>query len=123
MTNTRNTPIEAFEAQFPARVERYAVRRGSGGSGKQRGGEGIERRIVFLAPVRLTWVADRARRGPWGLAGGEPGARGRSARVALRRVAGEALGGSAVVDLERGDAIEVATPGGGGHGRPGRRAR
>jgi N-methylhydantoinase B len=123
MTNTRNTPIEAFEAQFPARVARYAVRRGSGGSGKRRGGEGIERRIVFLAPVRLTWVADRARRGPWGLAGGEPGARG-VARVwrsgALRA---EPLGGSAVVDLERGDAIEVATPGGGGHGRPGRRAR
>jgi N-methylhydantoinase B len=123
MTNTRNTPIEAFEAQFPARVARYAVRRGSGGSGAQRGGEGIERRVEFLHPVRLTWVADRARSGPWGLAGGGRGAPGgaRVWRAGARRP--EELGGTAVVELARGDALELETPGGGGHGRPGRRAR
>lgn len=122
MTNTRNTPIEAFEAQFPARVARYAVRRGSGGVGARRGGDGIERRVEFLAPVRLTWVADRSRRGPWGLAGGGEGAPG-AARVEFARGRHAELGGKSVLELGAGDAIEVATPGGGGHGRAARGGR
>jgi len=82
MTNTRNTPIEALENQLPVRVLRYTVRRGSGGRGLHRGGDGIRRRLRFLRPVRVGFVAERTRCGPWGLAGGGDGAKG-GARVRL----------------------------------------
>jgi N-methylhydantoinase B len=123
MTNTRNTPIEALESELPVRVLRYGVRRGSGGAGARPGGDGVERRLLFLAPARVTWVGTRAQHGPWGLAGGEPGARG-SARVlrsSSRRE--EALPDSGVVDLVAGEGLSVLTPGGGGHGRARRSAR
>lgn len=117
MTNTRNTPIEAFELDLPVRVRRYAVRRGSGGKGARPGGDGIERELLFLAPARATFVATRRDVSPWGLAGGASGERGR-ARV---RRAGQRgwrpMDPEGAVDLERGDRIEIATPGGGGHGR------
>ncbi|MEW6073702.1 MAG: hydantoinase B/oxoprolinase family protein, partial [Planctomycetota bacterium] len=83
MTNTRNTPIEALETAYPVRVLACGVRRGSGGAGRHRGGEGIVKRLLFLAPCRVSWVAERQERGPGGLAGGGAGRPG-GARVAAR---------------------------------------
>jgi N-methylhydantoinase B len=117
MTNTRNTPIEALENALPVRVMAYDVRRSSGGAGKHRGGDGVRKRLRFLAPVHAGWVAERQRRGPWGLAGGRAGSPGR----AVVRVAGEArdepLAGKASVRLPAGSELEVWSPGGGGWGR------
>jgi len=117
MTNTRNTPIEALETHYPVRVVSYTVRRGSGGAGRHAGGDGVVRRLRFLAPVRVGWVAERQSAGPWGLAGGEPGQPGR----AFYRAAGERrntrLAGKAGVELAAGSELEVRTPGGGGFGR------
>ena len=116
MTNTRNTPIEALENEYPVRVEEYTVRRGSGGRGAHFGGDGISKRVRFLRAAQVAWVAERQTRGPWGLAGGESGERG-SARV---RVGGEEtwreLPGKSALNLDGGSEIEVRTPGGGGFG-------
>jgi N-methylhydantoinase B len=119
MTNTRNTPIEAFERQFPVRVLRYAVRHGSGGAGARRGGDGIDKRLLFLAPCAASWIADRQTRGPWGLAGGERGAMGHAELV--RRGSCTRLGSRASFRVDAGDEVALATPGGGGHGRDGAR--
>ncbi|MCY3003154.1 MAG: hydantoinase B/oxoprolinase family protein [Planctomycetota bacterium] len=115
MTNTRNTPIEEFERRFPVRVARCTVRRGSGGKGARAGGDGIEKRLEFLAPARVAWIADRTSAGPWGLAGGGRGAVGRAEHV--RKAGRRALGARATLSVERGDALELFTPGGGAHGR------
>ena len=119
MTNTRNTPIEALENQLPVRVLAYTVRRGSGGKGARRGGDGVRKRLRFLAPVRVGWVAERGETRPWGLAGGEPGAcGGASSRDPGARRA-RPLAGKAAIDLDAGSELEVLTPGGGGHGSSG----
>src|SRR5439155_1678277 len=76
MTNTMNTPIEALEAYYPLRVQRYAVRRGSGGRGRHRGGDGVVRELEFLAPAQVTLLAERRRVAPYGLRGGSPGSTG-----------------------------------------------
>src|SRR5206468_9733782 len=78
MTNSLNTPAEALEYAYPFRVTRYAVRRGSGGAGRFRGGDGVVREIELLADARVTILSDRRERGPYGLAGGEAGAAGRN---------------------------------------------
>ncbi|MBI5431577.1 MAG: hydantoinase B/oxoprolinase family protein [Planctomycetes bacterium] len=116
MTNTRNTPIEAFELGFPARVLWYALRPNSGGSGEHRGGDGLVKRVHFLAPVQAGWIADRSRRGPWGL-GGQRGAASRAARVD-RRGGVQELGSKVSLALAAGEGLALATPGGGGFGRP-----
>jgi N-methylhydantoinase B len=137
MTNTRNTPVEALEHCFPLRVRATRIRRGSGGRGRWRGGDGIVREIELLAPARVTVISDRRVRGPYGLAGGSDGAPGAN-RVAcgpgrvvaplsgagLRvsrgsaRAGSSALPGKFTVDLEAGAVLTVASPGGGGFGRP-----
>jgi N-methylhydantoinase B len=122
MTNTRNTPVEALEAHLPVRVLRYAVRRGSGGSGARRGGDGVEKVLAFLAPVHLAWVAERQRRGPWGLAHGGPGRPGRAELLGSGRGRAERLGARVARVLPAGARVRLATPGGGGHGRAGPRA-
>ena len=76
MTNSWNTPVEALEHQMPLRVREYSIRRGSGGSGARRGGDGIVREWEFLEPAKVTLLSDRRRRGPYGLQGGAPGAPG-----------------------------------------------
>src|SRR6478736_3335907 len=76
MTNTKNTPIEALERAFPMRVLRYRLRRGSGGAGAARGGDGIERDLLMLEDVTVSLITERRVSRPWGLAGGEPGATG-----------------------------------------------
>jgi N-methylhydantoinase B len=123
MTNTRNTPVEALESELPVRVTRYAVRRGSGGRGGKRGGDGVVRELEFLAPVDVSVLSDRRRTPPWGLAGGGAGARGRNV-VVLRGTRPGAKGareiempGKFSYHLGPGDRVRIETPGGGGFGR------
>ncbi len=115
MTNTLNTPVEAFEHQFPVRVESYHIRRGSGGAGEHRGGDGIVRELRFLAPAEVTILSDRRERGPWGLAGGEPGKPGRN--TLTRRGSKTRLPGKTRIEVREGDLLRIETPGGGGWGR------
>jgi 5-oxoprolinase (ATP-hydrolysing) len=117
MTNSRLTDPEVLEARFPVLVERFAVRRGSGGTGAHRGGDGVVRRLRFLAPMTAAILSDRRRVAPFGLEGGGPGAVGRNTVV---RAGGavETLGGAAVAEMAPGDAIVIETPGGGGFGEP-----
>ena len=115
MTNTLNTPIEALEIAFPFRIERYGLRRGSGGAGRQHGGDGIVREYLLLAPATVTVQSERRSVAPWGLAGGEPGACGRNL---LLHPDGreELLPAKFTRRLAAGDRLRVETPGGGGWG-------
>jgi len=114
MTNSWNTPVEAFERQYPLRVGRYEVRRGSGGAGKNAGGDGIVREIEFLTPCDVTILSDRRARGPYGLAGGEPGRVGRN--VLLRGRKQVKIAATANFMTRAGDVLRIETPGGGGWG-------
>jgi N-methylhydantoinase B/oxoprolinase/acetone carboxylase alpha subunit len=119
MTNTRNTPTEAFERAFPVRVLRYALRRGSGGAGAAPGGEGIERDLEVLEPVTLSLITERRMSPPWGLAGGEPGAVGENWLLpAGDEACAERLPDKCTVHLRAGDVVRMLTPGGGGWGPP-----
>jgi N-methylhydantoinase B len=119
MTNTRNTPIEALEHAIPVRVRATRIRSGSGGAGRTRGGEGIVRAIELLAPARVTVISDRRRLPPYGLRGGRPGARGvNRVQSDATRGASRALPGKFQIDLEANAVLTVASPGGGGYGRP-----
>lgn len=115
MTNTRNTPSEALELAYPLRVEEYRLIPDSGGKGRHRGGDGVRRTIRFLGERgMMTIIADRRRRGPSGLQGGEPGRRGRDR---IRRGSTEtALPGKTTLPVRKGDVIVVETPGAGGWG-------
>ncbi len=115
MTNSWNTPIEAFEHQYPLRVRRYEVRRGSGGRGSNAGGDGIVREIEFLDSADVTILSDRRRRGPYGLAGGKPGKPGRNSLTHAGRIS--AVGSKANFQVAAGDTLRVESPGGGGWGR------
>ena len=110
MTNTLNTPVESLEQHYPLLVRRYAVRKGSGGAGRFRGGEGVERELEFLAGTRVTLLTERRRRAPWGLAGGGTGA------VGENRLNGVLLPGKVAFVAKAGDRLLVRTPGGGGWG-------
>ena len=110
MTNTLNTPIEALELAYPLRVERYALRLGSGGAGKQRGGNGVVRELRVLEPCSLSVLAQRRAMAPLGRAGGADGAPGRTL------VNGVDLPASASRQLAAGDVVRIETPGGGGYG-------
>ena len=115
MTNTRNTPVEALEHYLPIRVERYSLRKGSGGSGKFRGGDGIEREFEFLAPAQVNILSERRKFSPYGLAGGEAGKRGRN--ILIRNGKKIALSGKASFRANPGDRVVIETPGGGGYGK------
>jgi N-methylhydantoinase B len=114
MTNTLNTPVEALEYTYPVRVQRYALRQGSGGSGQHRGGDGLVREIEFLCPATVTILSERRRTAPYGMAGGQPGAPGRN--VLTRAGVEEDLPGKAEVRVSAGDILSLRTPGGGGWG-------
>ena len=115
MTNSLNTPAEALEYAYPLRVRAYRLRRGSGGRGARRGGDGVVREIETLAHARMSLLADRRRRAPYGLMGGEDGRTGRDSIVRNRRARRiEAKGSS---ELQPGDRVRIETPGGGGHGK------
>ena len=116
LTNTNNTPAEIIEAEFPIRIVRHALRRGSGGRGQHRGGEGSEREYLVLAEeMSLTTMFERRVIPPWGLAGGEAGA---PFRCELRKEAGasEELRGKANLLVHAGDVVVFETSGGGGYG-------
>jgi N-methylhydantoinase B len=110
MSNTLNTPVEALELEFPLRAIEYSVRRGSGGAGAHRGGDGVVRELEALAPMHYSLITERRRNAPAGASGGAPGERGRN------RLNGEELAAKAGGELQRGDRLRVETPGGGGHG-------
>jgi N-methylhydantoinase B len=115
MTNSLNTPAEALEYSYPLRVMKYALRAGSGGEGKHRGGDGIVREIEVLADATVTMLADRRKSRPYGLAGGEDGAPG---RTEILRADGsiELMPSKGSTRLRRGERVRIETPGGGGWG-------
>ncbi len=120
MTNSLNTPVEALEYAYPLRVREYAIRSNSGGRGKQRGGDGVVREIEVLVDARMSLLADRRRRAPYGLAGGEAGRTGRDALVRVddgRHARSRRIDAKSSHDLKAGDRIRIETPGGGGHSR------
>jgi N-methylhydantoinase B len=110
MSNTLNTPVEALELEFPLRVTTYAVRRGSGGDGRHRGGDGVIRELEALADMDYSLLTERRRHAPPGARGGQPGAKGRNL------IDGEELPAKARGSLARGQTLRIETPGGGGHG-------
>jgi N-methylhydantoinase B/oxoprolinase/acetone carboxylase alpha subunit len=119
MTNTRNTPIEAFERAFPMRVLRYGLRRGCGGAGQHPGGEGIERDVEMLEDVTVSLITERRDSQPWGLAGGDPGAVGENWLVPQGDESrAERLPAKCTIQLRAGDVLRMLTPGGGGWGSP-----
>jgi N-methylhydantoinase B len=112
MSNTLNTPVEALEREHPMLIERYAVRRRSGGAGANRGGDGVVRAYRLLERMRVSVITERRRHRPQGAAGGGPGAAGEN-RLNDKRVPAKAS-----FDLVAGDLLEIRTPGGGGWGAP-----
>jgi N-methylhydantoinase B len=117
MTNSLNTPAEALEYAYPVRLRRYSLRPDSGGRGLHAGGDGIVREIEVLTDAQVTLLADRRSRGPYGLAGGNDGARGRTVVVHLDG-SEEELAGKCSVRLRSGERVRVESPGGGGWGAP-----
>lgn len=111
MTNTRNTPIEALEMDFPLRLTRYALRRGSGGQGLHRGGDGLIREYELLEPATVTLLSERRHHPPWGAAGGGAAAPGSN------WINGEPIAAKCQLECRAGDRLTIATPGGGGWGK------
>jgi N-methylhydantoinase B len=112
MSNTLNTPVEALEREFPLRVVQYARRRGSGGAGRWRGGDGVVRELEALRDLEFSLIAERRRHAPRGAAGGQPGATGRD------EIDGEPIPGKVTGTLRAGQRLRIETPGGGGYGSP-----
>jgi N-methylhydantoinase B len=112
MSNTLNTPAEALELGYPLRVRRYALRRGSGGEGRFRGGEGVVRELEVLEPCRFSVVSERRTHAPAGERGGGPGGRGRNL------LNGKEIAAKLTRELAPGDVVTIETPGGGGFGAP-----
>ena len=116
MTNTRMTDPEVLELRFPVRVEEFSIRRGSGGAGRHRGGNGVVRKLRFLEPMTVTVLSSHRVVPPFGLAGGEPGQCGNNFVV---RSGGDVvlLKGNDEVEMNGGDLFVMETPGGGGFGK------
>jgi 5-oxoprolinase (ATP-hydrolysing) len=117
MTNSRLTDPEVLEWRFPVRLSSFEIRRGSGGAGAHRGGDGVRRRVLFLEAMTAVMLANRRRVPPFGAAGGAASAAGRNW---VERADGtvEHFGATAKVDMQPGDTFVVETPGGGGFGKP-----
>jgi 5-oxoprolinase (ATP-hydrolysing) len=116
MTNTRLSDPEILERRYPVRLQEFLIRRGSGGAGRQRGGDGAVRRVEFLKPLTLSLLTQR--RGshpPYGMAGGEPGALGRNTLIGADGTV-RALPGIVQINVQAGDVLVIETPGGGGFG-------
>lgn len=114
MSNTLNTPVEALEYAYPLRVTQYSLRTGSGGPGQHPGGDGLVRAIQFLQPVTATITSERRAQPPYGLQGARPGQCGRN--TLIRQGEEQELPGKTTLDLQAGDILRIATPGGGGWG-------
>jgi N-methylhydantoinase B len=117
MSNTLNTPIEALEIEFPLLAREYAVRRGSGGPGATRGGDGIIREIEACSPMSFSLLTERREQSPPGAAGGSPGKSGRNILIETDSPEARDLPAKVEGTLREGDRIRVETPGGGGFGR------
>jgi 5-oxoprolinase (ATP-hydrolysing) len=115
MTNSRLTDPEVLEWRFPVRLESFAIRRGSGGTGRHRGGDGVERRVRFLEPMTAVMLANHRRIAPFGVAGGQSGAVGRN-WVERSDGTHEEFGATCKVEMHAGDVFVIQTPGGGGYG-------
>ncbi len=116
MTNSHITDVEILEARVPIRVRRFAVRRGSGGAGRWRGGDGLIREFEALVPLTVSILSQRRARAPYGVAGGDDGAPGRN--TVIRDGDEREVGGRAQLELAPGDRVRIETPGGGGFGTP-----
>lgn len=112
MTNTRITDPEVLEARYPVRVVEFSVRRGSGGDGRWRGGDGLIRELEFLSPLTVSIVSDRRTTLPFGICGGH------AAEPGQNLLNGKSLPGRAEFQVSRGDHLRIETPGGGGYGPP-----
>lgn len=117
MTNTRITDPEILEKRYPVLLRQFAIRRNSGGNGKYRGGDGLVREIEFLQPLNAAILSERRVYAPYGLQGGEPGARGQNLLIKKNGDVID-LGGKNETTVEPGDRIRILTPGGGGFGSP-----
>jgi 5-oxoprolinase (ATP-hydrolysing) len=119
MTNSRLTDPEVLEWRFPVLLESFEVRRGSGGAGRWRGGDGSVRRVRFLEPLVAAILSEHRRVAPHGMAGGSPGKPGRNW---VQRASGEILqlGACDQIEMRPGDCFVIETPGGGGYGTPAR---
>jgi N-methylhydantoinase B len=118
MTNSWNTPVEVFEQVYPVRLRRYAVRRGSGGAGLYRGGDGIVREVELLTATQVGFLSDRRNHGPYGLAGGKDGLPGRNVLVSGGKT--QQMPGKCAFSAKAGTLLRIETPGGGGWGPPAR---
>ena len=116
MTNSRLTDPEVLELRYPVLLEQFKIRKGSGGNGRYKGGDGTVRTVRFLEPMKASILSNRRKVPPFGLQGGEPGALG---RTSVRRVDGseEELASTQTIEVAAGDSVTVETPGGGGFGR------
>ena len=117
MTNSLNTPVEALEYAYPFRVRRYGLRRGSGGAGKFRGGDGLIRELELLADAQVTLLAERRKFRPYGLQGGDDGAAGKATLLLPEAAAEEVLPGKCSLRVPAGTVLRLDTPGGGGWGK------
>jgi N-methylhydantoinase B len=115
MTNSLNTPAEALEYAYPMRVCEYSIRKGSGGEGAHKGGDGVVREIEVLVPARMSMLSDRRKHSPYGLAGGGSGLAGKNSIIHGNKIS--AVGSKGSWNLEAGDRVRIETPGGGGWGR------
>jgi N-methylhydantoinase B len=117
MSNTLNTPVEALEQEFPLSVRELSLRRGSGGAGAHRGGDGLVREVAAREAMQYSLLTERRTIAPRGAAGGAAAKPGRNL---LRHADGrtDELPAKAEGALERGDSLRIETPGGGGYGRP-----
>lgn len=114
MTNSLNTPLEALENYLPLRIKRYKLRQGSGGVGKNRGGDGIVREYEFLVPARVTIISERRRFAPYGLQGGKAGKKGKNVLISEGKK--KILGSKVNLSVKPGDVLAIETPGGGAYG-------
>jgi 5-oxoprolinase (ATP-hydrolysing) len=133
MTNTRITDPEILERRYPVVVRAFAIREGSGGAGKHRGGDGVRREIEFLKPITVSVLTERRVFAPRGVAGGKDGKTGENALLVLEKGAADDdddddgertkrrvvnLGGKNSVSVAAGDILRILSPGGGGYGEP-----
>jgi N-methylhydantoinase B len=115
MTNTLNTPIEAIERELPIIIDTYSIRRGSGGDGKYKGGDGIVRVYKFLSKATASVITERRRFAPYGVLGGKPGKKGKNILIGNKKV--RELPPKATFGVKKGDILIIETPGGGGWGK------
>jgi N-methylhydantoinase B len=115
MTNTLNTPVESLEREMPLMIDTYSIRRGSGGQGKYKGGDGVIRAYKFLSKATVTLITERRRFPPYGLQGGNPGRKGKN--ILIRNKRANIIPSKAAFEVKKGDIIRIVAPGGGGWGK------